>query len=180
MGVIATRLEYIAGGLNQCGYWRHDWHSGSFHGKGNQVRHIDEIVVHCTATNPKWFIDRDAQDVVKEIRRWHTEERGWSDIGYHFVIHRNGQIAAGRPITRGGAHTRGRNKSTIGIALVGGRGGCANDAFLDNFTADQERELRALVESLQQEFPDIEHVTGHNNYAPKACPCFDVKKWLRG
>jgi len=112
--------------------------------------------------------------------RWHTEERGWSDIGYHFVIHRNGQIAAGRPITRSGAHTRGRNKSTIGIALVGGRGGCANDAFLDNFTADQERELRALVESLQQEFPDIEHVTGHNNYAPKACPCFDVKKWLRG
>ena len=90
MGTIAARFEYIAGGLNQCGYWRHDWLVCDLDGKGSKVRHIDEIVVHCTATNPKWFVDRDAQDVVKEIRRWHTEERGWSDIGYHFVIHRNG------------------------------------------------------------------------------------------
>lgn len=141
------------------------------------MRNIDEIVVHCTATNPSWYADKSAQDVVAEIRRWHTQERGWRDIGYHFIVHRNGQIAAGRPITSSGAHTRGRNKSSIGIALVGGRGGCADDDFLDNYTAEQERELRALIESLQQEFPTISTVSGHNDYASKACPCFSVGDW---
>jgi N-acetylmuramoyl-L-alanine amidase len=142
------------------------------------MRDMNEIVVHCTATNPKWYADKEAADVVKEIRRWHTEERGWSDIGYHFIIHRNGQIAAGRPITRTGAHTKGRNKGSIGIALVGGRGGDGYDAFLDNFTADQDRELRALIESLKEEFPTISTVSGHNDYASKACPCFDVGAWM--
>ena len=142
------------------------------------MRHIDEIVIHATATNPSWYEDKDAADVVKEIRRWHTTERGWSDIGYHFVVHRNGQIAAGRPITRSGAHTRGHNKTTIGIALVGGRGGCADDVFMDNFTVDQARELQALIESLQQEFPTISTISGHNDYATKACPCFDVGQWV--
>jgi len=178
MGIISTGLEYISSGLNQCGYWSYDWHSSSFHGKGNQVRHIDEIIVHCTATNRNWFIDRDAREVVEEVRRWHKEERGWSDIGYHFLIHRSGQIAAGRPITRNGAHTRGHNKGTIGIALVGGRGGAADDDFLDNFTPEQHRELHALIDSLKEEFPTISTVSGHNDYASKACPCFDVGQWL--
>ena len=142
------------------------------------MRHIDEIVIHATATNPSWYEDKDAADVVKEIRRWHTTERGWSDIGYHFVVHRYVQMAAGRPITRSGAHTRGHNKSTIGIALVGGRGGCADDVFMDNYTLDQARELQALIESLQQEFPTISTISGHNDYATKACPCFDVGQWV--
>ena len=142
------------------------------------MRHIDEIVIHATATNLNWYADKDAEDVVKEIRRWHTTERGWSDIGYHFVVHRNGQIAPGRPITRSGAHTRGHNKTTIGIALVGGRGGCADDVFMDNYTLEQARELQALIESLQQEFPTISTISGHNDYATKACPCFDVGQWV--
>ena len=142
------------------------------------MRHIDEIVIHCTATNPSWYADKSAQEVVEEIRRWHVTERSWSDIGYHFVVHSTGQIAAGRPITRSGAHTRGHNKSTIGIALVGGRGGCADDVFMDNYTVDQARELQALIESLQQEFPTISTISGHNDYATKACPCFDVGQWV--
>ena len=142
------------------------------------MRHIDEIVIHCTATNPSWYADKDADDVVKEIRRWHVTERKWSDIGYHFIVHRNGQIRAGRPITRSGAHTRGHNKSTIGIALVGGRGGCADDVFMDNYTVDQARELQGLIEGLQQEFPTISTISGHNDYATKACPCFDVGQWV--
>lgn len=142
------------------------------------MRNINEIIVHCTATNSSWYSDKSAQDVVTEIRRWHTQERGWSDIGYHFICHRDGEIAAGRAITRGGAHTRGRNKSSIGIALVGGRGGCADDDFLDNFTPEQEKALRELIDELKQEFPTIKAVSGHNDYASKACPCFNVHDWL--
>ena len=142
------------------------------------MRKIDEIVVHCTATNSKWFADRPVEDVVKEIRRWHVEERGWSDCGYHAVVHRSGEIGYARPVDRSGAHCRGNNKTTIGVSLVGGRGGCADDEFLDNFTPAQEKALRDLIAEYKAKFPTIEKVTGHNSYATKACPCFHVESWL--
>jgi N-acetyl-anhydromuramyl-L-alanine amidase AmpD len=141
------------------------------------MRHIDEIVIHCTATNPSWYADKSAQDVAQEIRRWHTQERKWSDIGYHFIVHRNGEVATGRPVSRSGAHVAGHNKNTIGVSLVGGRGGCSDDSFLDNFTEEQEKALRELIEDLKKDHKTITKVTGHNDYASKACPCFDVDEW---
>ena len=109
------------------------------------MREINEIIIHCTATNPSWYADRPVEDVVAEIRRWHVEERNWSDIGYHAIIHRDGSVGYGRPVERPGAHVAGRNKHTIGVSLVGGRGGCADDDFLDNFTPEQEEALRELI-----------------------------------
>ena len=141
------------------------------------MRHIDEIIIHCTATNAKWYADRSVDDVVKEIRRWHVEERNWSDIGYHAIIHRDGSVGYGRPVARSGAHCRGRNKASIGVSLVGGRGGCADDDFLDNFTPEQEEALRELIVQYKAEFSGINKVSGHNSYASKACPCFDVNDW---
>lgn len=141
------------------------------------MRHIDEIIVHCTATNPSWYEDRPVQDVVDEITRWHVEERKWSACGYHAIVHRDGSVGFARPIERSGAHCRGKNKSSIGVSLVGGRGGCSDDAFLDNFTEAQETALRKLIDDLKEEHKGITKVTGHNNYASKACPCFDVGEW---
>ena len=60
-------------------------------------------------------------------------ERKWRDIGYHYCIHRNRDVAKGRPIEQSGAHTRGMNKNSVGIALAGGRGGCSDDEFLDHY-----------------------------------------------
>ena len=144
------------------------------------MRKIDEIVIHCTATNSNWYEHRPIEDVVNEIRRWHTDPkpqgRGWSDIGYHAVIHRNGSVGMGRPVWRAGAHVAGKNKTTLGIALMGGRGGCSDDVFEDNYIPEQNAALRNLIEQWKAEFK-IKKVSGHNNYAKKACPCFDVKKW---
>lgn len=140
------------------------------------MRNIDTVVIHATATNPSWYADRSAKDVVEEIRRWHTQERGWSDIGYHFICHRNGDVVEGRPIERTGAHTRGANKGSVGIALVGGRGGCADDKIEDHFTEAQIVSLRKLLNKLNEEHP-IHTVAGHNQYASKACPCFSVEEW---
>ncbi len=70
------------------------------------MREINEIIIHCTATNPNWYADRSVEDVVAEIRRWHVEERNWSDIGYHAIIHRDGSVGYGRPVERSGAHCR--------------------------------------------------------------------------
>jgi N-acetylmuramoyl-L-alanine amidase len=54
----------------------------------------------------------------------------------------------------------------------------ADDKFADNFTPAQDKELRVLIDEWQAKFPDIVKITGHNEYANKACPCFDVSKWL--
>jgi len=142
------------------------------------MRDIDEIIVHATATNPSWMEDKPVEDVVTEIRRWHVEERKWSDVGYHFIIHRDGSLGEGRPVERSGAHVGGRNKTTIGVSLVGGRGGVADGEFHEHFTGAQEASLEQLIRKLKEEHPTITKVSGHNEYASKACPCFSVKEWL--
>ena len=140
------------------------------------MRKIDQVIIHCTATNPSWYSDKSAKDVVDEIRRWHVNERKWRDIGYHYCIHRNGDIAQGRPIAQSGAHTRGMNRNSVGVALVGGRGGCSDDEFLDHYTEAQQTNLRKLLDELNEEYPK-DMVAGHNEFASKACPCFSVKEW---
>lgn len=142
------------------------------------MRKIDTIIVHCTATRPNWWADRRAEEKVSEIRRWHTEERGWSDIGYHVLIDRDGTIVDGRPIERSGAHAKGHNKTSVGISLFGGHGGSQDDKFEDNFTPAQDRALRKLIAQLRMEYPAITTIMGHNEVSPKMCPCFQVTEWL--
>lgn len=141
------------------------------------MRKITGIIIHCTATRPEWWASRTTNQKVAEIKRWHVEDRKWSDIGYHFLIDRNGNLAKGRAITRDGAHVRGHNKGTIGISLFGGHGSAETDAFADNFTPAQEVALRGLLDELTAKYGPVP-ITGHNEYAAKACPGFSVSKWL--
>jgi len=141
------------------------------------VRPISEIIVHCTATRPDWMWGRPTREKVAEVRRWHVQDRGWKDIGYHFLIDRDGTLALGRPIDQVGAHTAGHNTGTIGVCLFGGFGSAATDNFFDNFTPEQDKTLRAVLETLSSTYP-IKKVSGHNEYAAKACPSFSVTKWF--
>jgi len=141
------------------------------------MRPIKEIIVHCTATRPEWWATKSTGQKVAEIRRWHVSERGWRDIGYHYLIDRNGTIATGRPLEQIGAHTQGRNTGSIGIALFGGHGSAETDQFSDHFTGAQDKALRDLIDRLQTQFGQL-RISGHNEYAAKACPGFDVRKWL--
>jgi N-acetylmuramoyl-L-alanine amidase len=140
------------------------------------VRPINEIIVHCTATRPEWMFERPTRDKVAEIRRWHVSDRKWRDIGYHFLIDRNGTLATGRPLEQVGAHVQGRNTGTIGVALIGGHGSAETDAFTQHFTPAQDAALRKLIADLRGRFGNVP-VTGHNQYAAKACPGFNVPKW---
>ena len=115
------------------------------------MRRIEQVIIHSTATNPSWYSDKSAKDVVDETRRWHVNKREWRDIGYHDCIHRNGDIAKGRPIEQSGAHTRGMNKNSIGVVPVGGYGGCSDDEFLDHYTEAQQTILRKLLNELNEE-----------------------------
>jgi N-acetyl-anhydromuramyl-L-alanine amidase AmpD len=141
------------------------------------MRNIDKIIIHCTATRADWWKGKSAEQKVAEVRRWHVEDRGWSDIGYHYLIDRTGAVVEGRSLDRTGAHAKGHNTGSVGIALFGGHGGNASDKFEDNFTEDQDRALRELIDSLKADHP-ITKIIGHNEVSNKACPTFVVRDWL--
>ena len=102
------------------------------------MRPIRGIILHCSATRPNWMANSKTSAKVAEIRRWHVRDRGWSDIGYHFLIDRDGTVAKGRPLERTGSHTQGHNTGTIGICLLGGWDSAATDAFAENYTPQQD------------------------------------------
>ena len=142
------------------------------------MRDISLIVVHCSATPPDMDIGRE------EITDWHRD-RGWSDIGYHYVIRRNGDIEAGRMVQKAGAHARGHNANSIGICLVGGvrRDGSAMVPD-NNFMPAQYESLAILIQGLSiafnLDYEDPAQVCGHRDLpgVRKACPCFDVPGWV--
>ena len=140
------------------------------------MREITEIFVHCSDTRPEWMKDRPLSHKIQEIDRWH-KERGWAGIGYHIVLDRDGKIGNGRDISQIGAHVKGHNKNSIGVVLIGGHGGAADDKFEDNFTNKQKITLLKVLEDLTSQFPNAK-IRGHNEVAAKACPTFNVKEFL--
>lgn len=133
------------------------------------MRKITHIVVHCSATKADLDIGAAA------IRRWH-KDKGWADIGYHFVIRRNGQLELGRDVEIAGAHVAGHNATTIGICLVGG---LDEDGQPDNnYTTAQMDQLRKLVADLKKTHKSA-IVQGHRDFpgVAKDCPCFNVRGW---
>ena len=141
------------------------------------MRPISEIIIHCSATRPQWMHNAKTSDKVAEIRRWHVQDNKWSDIGYHFLVDRDGTVAPGRSVTRTGSHTRGKNAGTIGVCLIGGHGSSATDKFEEHFSWQQHKALGTLLADLREQYPAITRVSGHNQYASKACPGFNVPSW---
>ncbi len=129
------------------------------------MRNIDEIIVHCTAT------PRGRAVKVADIDRWH-HNRGFAGIGYHYVIMLDGTVCRGRNVERIGAHCKGHNARSIGVAYVGGvEADCTTAA--DTRTDKQKKALRALLAELKRRYPAAS-IRGHRDFAPKACPSFDA------
>ena len=142
------------------------------------MRAINEFIIHCSATRPGWMHGSKTSEKVAEIRRWHKAKTPpWRDIGYHHLIDRDGTVAHGRPVEQSGAHVRGRNKNSIGICLIGGRGAAATDSFDEHFTPEQADALDRLLDSLKGRFGPVK-VSGHNQYANKGCPGFNVPEYF--
>lgn len=130
-------------------------------------RYIDKIIVHCAAT-PE---DRDF--TTADIKRWHLQ-RGFSDIGYHYVIYRDGSIHEGRDINISGAHTSGHNSNSIGVCYIGGMD-ADNKKAKDTRTEEQKESLINLLTELKEKYPKAK-IYGHREFANKACPSFDARE----
>jgi N-acetylmuramoyl-L-alanine amidase len=107
---------------------------------------------------------------VNDVRRWH-QQRGFSDIGYHYVVLVDGTIENGRPLSEVGAHCKGHNAHSIGVCYVGGLN--AKGAPADTRTPAQRKALRQLLTRLKQQFPAAT-IHGHRDFTTKACPCFNA------
>ena len=130
------------------------------------MRKIDRIIIHCSATSP-------SQDFsAADINRWH-KARGWSGIGYHYVIKLDGTIEKGRPVERAGAHAFGYNKRSIGLCYIGGVDEDGNPK--DTRTPEQLRAMNIFVAMLKDDYKGAT-VHGHNEFSSKACPSFNVRE----
>ena len=130
------------------------------------MREIKRLIFHCSATIEGQNIS------AATIKRWHVRDRGWSDIGYHYVIGLDGKIEAGRPVSKIGAHAKGYNKTSIGICYIGGLS--ENKRAKDTRTEAQKNALIKLIKTLKNIYPSAS-LHGHKEFANKACPCFDVQ-----
>jgi len=143
------------------------------------MRLINKIILHTSATP-------DGKDfTVQDIDRWH-KERGFKKIGYHYVIYRNGEVHQGRKEEEIGAHCIGYNKTSIGICYIGGMD--ENNKYpRDTRTVEQKESMYRLVKELMEKYNlTLMDIHCHNEFADKACPCFDVNdfreeylKWVR-
>lgn len=144
---------------------------------------LQYLVLHCTAT------PEGREVTAADIRRWHTSPvskggRGWKQVGYTDIIHLDGKVerlvnnnedANVDPweITNG---AKGYNSVSRHVVYVGG---CARDGKTpkDTRTPAQRKAMEEYVKDFHRRFPEV-RIIGHNEVASKACPSFDVQKWL--
>ena len=126
-------------------------------------RVISKVFIHCSASDAR------GHDNVATIRRWHLA-RGFSDIGYHYIIQKDGMMREGRPVRLMPAAQKGHNSGSIAICVTG----------LREFTATQMRMLISLCLSIDQAYMSDITFHGHNEVnAMKSCPVFDYKTVLQ-
>ena len=131
------------------------------------MRKIDKIIVHCSATPKGKHFSADT------IRSWHLE-RGFSDIGYHYIVHLDGTMEYGRMVDVQGAHCKGENKSSIGVCYIGGMDENMKE-WEDTRTEEQSATLVDLLSLLKKFHPNAE-IYGHRDFSTKMCPSYDAKE----
>lgn len=140
------------------------------------MRDINKIILHCSAT-------KEGQEFnVNDIRDWH-KQRGFTDVGYHYIILLDGTIQEGRDIRTIGAHCKGLNYGSIGICYIGGLD--ENGKGKDTRTQEQKESLLKLIDELLITYDlSIDNVFCHYQFAKKLCPCFRIedfkKEYLKG
>ena len=132
------------------------------------MRTINKIIIHCSATP----VGREVS--VSTIRKWHLQ-RGFNDIGYHYVIHLDGKISVGRPIEKVGAHCAYENRGSIGICYVGGMTKDMKKPKDTRTQAQKDSLIKLMHELIYKHNKDMT-IHGHNEYANKACPSFNVQE----
>lgn len=134
------------------------------------MREIKHIVIHCTATQP--------ESTVESIKRYWKEVKKWKQVGYHYLIAKDGFInylASEDQVTNG---VGGHNQHSIHVSYIGGIDKQGKPK--DTRTIQQLTAMKSIVARLMAKYPKAK-VLGHRDFegVSKACPSFDVESWLQ-
>lgn len=127
-------------------------------------RHVERVFLHCSASE----MDMSGQAMVDEIRRWH-KARGFSDVGYHFLVDKNGKVMTGRRLALNPAAQRGHNTGTIAIMVHG----------LEKFPPNMLEQCRLLCAEINEAYEGRISFHGHCEVSAKTCPVFDYRGLLQ-
>lgn len=136
---------------------------------GNIPIPVNRAILHCADVPTGWWKSAHPLQLVANLRTGHVRDRGWSDLGYHYVVFPKGEIIQGRPLDKVGAHVIGHNRGTLGILLIEQTEITQMGTFPDFYTNEQRCAVRELCKH-----HGIDKITGHNDYAKKLCPGFRV------
>jgi N-acetylmuramoyl-L-alanine amidase len=126
------------------------------------MRNIHWVIIHQSASNEK------SHDDISVIKQWHLA-RGFSDVGYHYVIKKDGTVQKGRDENTIGAHCKGHNNSSIGICLSGEG---------EKTTAQLKALEILLIDICGRHELEKKDILAHGDLAQTACPGFDLHGWL--
>ena len=142
---------------------RREW--GAQPPKGPYRPHIPRILVihHSYQPTEEDYERLGGETTVREIQRYHMEDRGWIDIGYHFLIGPDGRVFEGRPPHAVGAHVRRRNTLKLGICVIG-------DFQTHAPTREARRSLVGLISWLRYLFGIGQQLYGHRDFVRTECP----------
>lgn len=126
-------------------------------------RFVDRVFLHCSASEAPATGD----DLKALVRKWHVGERGWTDIGYHYLVDRASVVIACRPLATVPAAQRGHNRGTIAI--------CAHGLA----TFPQLNAVAQLCREINQAYAGRISFHGHCEVSAKSCPVFDYHALLR-
>lgn len=132
------------------------------------------IMLHCSAT------PAGREVTFADLWRWHVDDNGWSGPGYHWLIMLDGTIQECRPEHYVGAGCSGQNHDTVHICYAGGLRADGSQLAEDTRTEAQIASMIWLCHDVAERWA-IGHasaVVGHNQFAAKACPSFDVPSWV--
>jgi N-acetylmuramoyl-L-alanine amidase len=135
---------------------------------------INRMTVHHTHEIPG-MMHRSDVDIVRAVARYHRNTLQWADIGYHYLIGRDGKVYEGRPATAQGAHARGvNNVSNLGVAVIGD--------FNDVLSGPKQlKTLELFLKDMRRKYKlSPKRIYGHYQFVNTQCPGKKLKTWLDG
>ncbi|MEM6392559.1 MAG: peptidoglycan recognition family protein [Planctomycetota bacterium] len=131
----------------------------------NPMRRVNRITVHHEGWSAVYFADRASTAArLEKIRRIHTQDRAWADIGYHFIVDRSGRVWQGRELKYQGAHVKDQNENNIGVLVLG-------NFDKQSPSREQTASLVGLLKRLQSAYRvPTARIRTHQEYNPTSCP----------
>ena len=119
-------------------------------------------ICHTVVFHHSVSYESDDLTTLLDIQQTHREERGWADIGYHYIIGKSGAVYEGRDIHVRGAHVEEYNTGSVGVCLLGD--------FMTEYPNDAQIGASiALVLWLAQQL-QLSHLASHRDFAMTFCP----------